>query len=358
MHVQQPAAVPVPNPHALVIQQQQQPQQEQQQHPQQQNQYQQQHPQQPQQNLHQHQQQFPPQQGHQNQQEQHYQQQQHYIQQLQHIQQQQQQQLQPHHQLLAQGQGQPPQPQEPQRHKETIEYPFPPGDVNLEEHPATAIQKRWIIQQMERTNETSYSLARKLNCKSGYIRKLMFRERKNRQYQFRDEAGRPKALDDQSETAILTNLQKRAGELSTADAITLLNQEYQATLTRKDPDSKVKKMPARTRKRYLEKLCPETLQNKKQEVVPPPNLLHPAGLAIPAIQPMLPLSIPGGAGGSSSSSSSQSLSAAVAVVQAVPMEAHNQAAANPYALAQAYAQQVAAVSAESENNDNSGYHSM
>ena len=61
--------------------------------------------------------------------------------------------------------------------------------MNLERNPPTAVQKLWIIQQMEITEETSYSMARKLNCRAAYIRKLTFRHRKN--HQFRDMVGRP-----------------------------------------------------------------------------------------------------------------------------------------------------------------------
>ena len=100
MHVPLPVADPIPNPLAMMVPQHQH--------------HQQQHPEQEQQN--------------------------------------------PQHQLLAQVHGLaqeelPPQPL--QRQKPLIDYPFPPGDVNLEEHPATAIQKRWIIQQMEQTKETN-----------------------------------------------------------------------------------------------------------------------------------------------------------------------------------------------------------
>ena len=68
-------------------------------------------------------------------------------------------------------------------------------------------------------------------------------------------------------------------------------------------------------------------------------------------------------GGGSDASSSQSSSADTAVVQAVTLEAiamaaHNQVSVNHYSPAKSYTQQAAAVNVDSENNDNSKYHSM
>ena len=62
--------------------------------------------------------------------------------------------------------------------------------------PATAEQKAWIVRQMDSSNETSYSLARKLGCSSSYIRKIMFRAR--HVSEVKKPVGRPKSLDAES----------------------------------------------------------------------------------------------------------------------------------------------------------------
>ena len=62
--------------------------------------------------------------------------------------------------------------------------------------PATAEQKAWIVRQMDSSNETSYSLARKLGCSSSYIRKIMFRSR--HVSDVKKPVGRPKTLDAES----------------------------------------------------------------------------------------------------------------------------------------------------------------
>ena len=54
---------------------------------------------------------------------------------------------------------------------------------------------------MDSSNETSYSLARKLGCSSSYIRKIMFRSRHVAE---KKPVGRPKTLDAES-LAILQN---------------------------------------------------------------------------------------------------------------------------------------------------------
>ena len=55
---------------------------------------------------------------------------------------------------------------------------------------------------MDSSNETSYSLARKLGCSSSYIRKIMFRSR--HVTEVKKPVGRPKSLDAES-LAVLQN---------------------------------------------------------------------------------------------------------------------------------------------------------
>ena len=245
----------------------------------------------------------------------------------------------------------------PQEPHSPIKYPFPPGEVDLEENLPTAIQKRWIIQEIERMQakkKTEYSkalaqkLARKLNCKSEYIDKLMQLYHRNTQHQFKDD--KPKALDNLSEASILKKLQQRAGELNKADVIALLHQEHQATIKRRDPKSRVQKMKSFKIQRYLRKLCPEMLQKddqpRHQNKQVPRTDVEDITFPIPTIHPVFPLSIPGGVSSSSSSRSSSAKAIAVhaAALDAMAMEAHqhvaNAIAANQYALAQAYDQQA------------------
>jgi hypothetical protein len=75
-----------------------------------------------------------------------------------------------------------------------IQYPFAARKVSLRKNPPTQLQRRWIVQELNSGRETSYSLARKLDCDPSFMRTIRSRGRSGSCLIGRP--GGPRALDE------------------------------------------------------------------------------------------------------------------------------------------------------------------
>jgi len=133
-------------------------------------------------------------------------------------------------------------------------YPFPTGYRISRLTLLTNHQRQWIFN----CKESSYSLAKKLNCKPSFVRTIRWIGRKNgNQWNSR---GRRKVLDDLS----IANLQKKANtQLTYEGAISLLHDEYSASFNRRHSEefqlvsnNKRLRMPPQARLRYMSTFFP------------------------------------------------------------------------------------------------------
>jgi hypothetical protein len=165
---------------------------------------------------------------------------------------------------------------------------FPDG-IDLKKSKLTKDQRLWIVDALKAKRESSYSLARKLNCKSAFIRTIRLRAKRPKT----SRPGRPYSLDDISRGELKAF--KDGGDITYEAVIALLNREYVATRQRRHSDNRVnerkrkrKRMSRGTRRRYIMEYFPELL-------TPTVALSQPSPPTI-----SIPISNPGDAGTRSS----------------------------------------------------------
>jgi predicted transcriptional regulator of viral defense system len=134
---------------------------------------------------------------------------------------------------------------------------FPTGKVDLTQANLNCDQRKWIIEEMEKPEVTSNSVAQQLGLKPSYIRKILSRHRSGCIQ--RNKSGRPRAIDEISHSNIV-KLVADNGPIEVEELKKILDYEYERSFSRAYPSQnlaelgnkrKLVRIPFNTQKRYL-----------------------------------------------------------------------------------------------------------